>query len=188
MTTPTQVRCFICQRITAGVFDGKKDAFEKAGVWFQNQESWQRICWCPQCQRDLKEPEEAYQSWRSRDPRWKTERWMEVEGLTEDMVNGFMNGTPDKTKEGWIDPPGGPLLPRKLHEILEEERRHEEEERRHEEEERWAAPPPPPHGERPPASDANDPPGPPPGDGVESWRESDDEIRRIMLQSILVGR
>ena len=39
VTTPTQVRCFICQRITAGVFDGKKDAFEKAGVWFQNQES-----------------------------------------------------------------------------------------------------------------------------------------------------
>ena len=149
----TQVVCFICQRMTARAYKGKKDAFDDAGVWFQNKDSWQRICWCPRCIFDLQEPDAALRSWLSRDPRYHTEDWEQAEGLTEEMVNQFMRN--------WRDPPDGPQPPRPLAEILEEESRPEEADG-------TAAPPPPPAGARPPASDANDPPGPPLGDGPQA--------------------
>ena len=149
----TQVVCFICQRMTARAYKGKKDAFDDAGVWFQNKDSWQRICWCPRCIFDLQEPDAALRSWLSRDPRYHTEDWEQAEGLTEEMVNQFMRN--------WRDPPDGPQPPRPFAEILEEESRPEEADG-------TAAPPPPPAGARPPASDANDPPGPPLGDGPQA--------------------
>ena len=149
----TQVVCFICQRMTARAYKGKKDAFDDAGVWFHNKDSWQRICWCPRCIFDLQEPDAALRSWLSRDPRYHTEDWEQAEGLTEEMVNQFMRN--------WRDPPDGPQPPRPFAEILEEESRPEEADG-------TAAPPPPPAGARPPASDANDPPGPPLGDGPQA--------------------
>ena len=146
-TTPSQVVCFICQRITAAVFHGKTDAFQEAGVWFLGQDSMQKICWCPSCQFVLQEPDAAHDSWRSRDPRWKTDDW-EKACLTEEQVTQFMRN--------WRDPEGGPQPSRPLRDILEEESRQGEATGR-------VAPPPPP-GDRPPASEENVPPPPPPQD------------------------
>ena len=146
-TTPSQVVCFICQRITAAVFHGKTDAFQKAGVWFLGQDSMQKICWCPSCQFVLQEPDAAHDSWRSRDPRWKTDDWKKA-GLTEEQVKQFMRN--------WRDPEGGPQPSRPLRDILQEESRQGEATGR-------VAPPPPP-GDRPPASEENVPPPPPPQD------------------------
>ena len=87
------------------------DALSGCGAWFQRKDSCSNWCWCPQCQIELQEPDEAIQSWLSRDPRYHTERWQEAEGLTQEKAAELM-----RTK--WINPAGGPERARSLDAIL----------------------------------------------------------------------
>ena len=98
---PTQIRCFICQRITREKYYGGKVATNDCGVWFQNQDCWSKCCWCPQCQFELNEPEEAMQMWPTKDPVFRTSRWREATGLTEAKAGKFK-------RDKWMDPEGGP--------------------------------------------------------------------------------
>ena len=103
----TQIRCFICQRITREKYYGRETATEDCGVWFQKQDCFTKCCWCPQCQFELKEPEEAMQRWLDKDPLSRTSRWRESKGLTEEKAAELM-----RTK--WMDPEGGPEAARPL--------------------------------------------------------------------------
>ena len=96
-----KIRCFICQRITKEKYYGRKKAWEECGAWFHKKDSFTKWCWCPQCQFELNEPEEAMQMWPTKDPVFKTSRWREAKGLTEEKAEEFK-------RDKWMDPEGGP--------------------------------------------------------------------------------
>ena len=59
VTKKSRIRCFICQRITKDNYSGWKKALDGCGVWFHKKDSSSPWCWCPQCQIELQEPDEA---------------------------------------------------------------------------------------------------------------------------------
>ena len=99
----TQVRCFICKRLTIERYHGGNEATKDCGVWWQGRDCWGEHCWCPQCQFALKEPDEAIHHWQS--VLWNRN------GLTEEKMEELM-----RTK--WMDPAGGAQEARPLHVIL----------------------------------------------------------------------
>ena len=70
-------------------------------MWFQNQDCWSNFTWCPKCQFELQEPSQALQHWPTQDPLFKTSRWKEAKGLTEEKAAKFI-------RENWMEPQGGP--------------------------------------------------------------------------------
>ena len=109
-------------------------------------------CWCPRCQFELQEPEEAIQRWQSL--YWHSE---DSNGLTEDLVEELM-------REKWMDPADGPEAARHLDDIL-----------------RGLGPPPPPHGPAPPGLGAGPPPAPEERaatEGIPSGNRQEEEATR----------
>ena len=150
----TKIRCFICQRFTIHKYSGWKNALEGCGVWFHKKDSRSAWCWCPQCQIELQEPDEAIQSWLSKDPRYHdTERWKEAEGLTQEKAAELM-----RTK--WMEPAGGPEAARPLAHILND-----------------LGPPPPPHGPVPPGLGDGPPPAPEERAAIEDTCQEEEATR-----------